>query len=584
MADNKGKKLFEEFAPVTTQEWEAKINVDLKGADYERKLVWNTTEGIRVKPYYRSEDLKDLSYLNSMPGEFPYARGNKKDNNSWDIRQDILVKDIASANKEALNALMKGATSVGFVINGKVKTANDLTQLLDGICLEAASVNFIAGSEAKEIATLLGENKEIKGAVDFDTIGNLTIKGEFYAEEAETFNQLKSLIETSVEKLPNYRVLNVNGQYFNNSGASIVQELAFALSSANEYLARLTDLGLSVDDISSKMQFTFGVGSNYFMEIAKVRAARVLWATTVKQYAPKSDEASKMFVHSVTSNWNKTIYDPYVNMLRTTTEAMSSAIAGVESMTVKPFDSSYRESDNFSDRIARNTQMLLKEEANFDKIVDPAAGSYYIENLTNSLAEEAWKLFVEIEEKGGFVQAFKDGFVQEIIKETAQKRDLNIATRRESFLGTNQFANIDETVNNDIDLSIAKPETVKEGKVAMPIRPYRGTEAFENLRLRTENHTSKPKVFLFTYGNLVFRKARAAFATNFFACAGYEMIDNFGFTTIEEGIKAVNDCKAEITVICSSDEEYAEIVPEIVEKLNGKTNLVLAGYPKNLIE
>lgn len=592
MEDNKTQsKLFTEFPPISTKEWEEKIMKDLKGADYDKKLVWKTTEGFNVRPYYRAEDLENIKHLDAMPGEFPYVRGNKKDNNAWDVRQDVNVINAEEANAKAVRALEKGATSIGFVIQKPIASQNEFSKLVKNIQLDKTPINFVAGANASSCLTMLEDEvkaqgldaAKVTGSVDFSPLGELTTSGNFSAKEDVVFDQTAALVKFAKESLPNVKAITINGHDIHNSGATAVQELAFSLSMANEYLAKLTDKGLAVEDIAPRLQFSFGIGGNYFFEMAKIRAARLLWAKVVDTYgAPK--EAAKMTIHAVTSDWNKTIYDPYVNMLRTTTEAMSSAIAGVDSLTVKPFDSSFKCSDEFSERIARNTQIILKEEAYFDKIVDPAAGSYYIENLTNSIAEEAWKLFLEVENKGGYTDAFAARFIQDQIHASAQKRDMNLATKREILLGTNQYPNLEEKVMNDITPCMVKSKlTIKEDIIAEPIRPYRGAEAFELLRLKSEEAATTPKVFMLTYGNLTFRKARAAFSTSFFGCAGFEIMDNFGFETVEEGIQAATDSKAEIVVICSSDEEYAEIVPEIFEKLNGKTQLVLAGYPKDLV-
>ncbi len=217
-------------------------------------------------------------------------------------------------------------------------------------------------------------------------------------------------------------MISINASNFNNAGADIVQELAFGISMGSEYMAQLTDRGISADMAASKIRFSFGTGSHYFPEIAKLRAARLLWSVVINGFHPENIEKMKMDIHCVTSEWNKTIYDPYVNLLRTQTEAMSAILGGTDSLTVEPFDIVFRNPDEFSERIARNQQLILKEEAYFDKVADPAAGSYYIENLTNLISENAWKLFLEIEEKGGFLSCLKSGFIQNKLSESATKR------------------------------------------------------------------------------------------------------------------------------------------------------------------
>jgi methylmalonyl-CoA mutase len=587
MAD-KDQKLFSDFPPVSTEAWEAKINADLKGKDYERALVWRTYEGINVRPYYRRENLEGLNYLNTLPGEFPFVRGNKETGNDWFIRQDIFVKDFAEANKKALIVLSKGVNSLGFYFDCNTKiTKDDLALLLKDICLDAVEINFVCPCDncncalpfAEHVLAGNEEKTKIIGSSPLDPIGSFVLKGKL---KPNAFEELKEAIEKTSE-LPQFRVIGVHGKFFANSGASIVQELAFALAQGVEYLTQLTDAGLSTDEVAQNIKFNFGIGNNYFMEIAKLRAARLLWAQIVKAFDPKSDESAKLIAHSETNSYNKTFYDPYVNMLRTQTEAMSAVLGGADSITVLPFNAIFGDTTEFSERIARNQQILLKEEAHLDKIADPGAGSYYIENLTTSLAEHAWSLFLQVQGKGGFVQVFKDGFIQNEIKAMAAKRDTNVALRRENLLGVNQFPNFSETAKEEFPEWVFKASdlTEKDAEVET-LKPYRAAQPFEALRYKTDVHAKnkkRPVAFMLPMGNLTFRKARAQFSTNFFAVAGFEVIDNNGFKTAKEGLEAAKAKNADIVVLCSSDEEYAELAPQVAELLD-KEILVIAGAPE----
>lgn len=589
----KKTKLFEEFPPITTAQWEDQITKDLKGADYEKKLVWSTIEGFSIRPYYRTEHIENLKHVKYLPGEFPFVRGNKATNNSWYVRQNIDATNSEEANKKALDVLMKGVDSIGFDITCKENITNkDFDILLHDIHLPGIELNIMGASTAHPFVDYLNtkiqneniDKNEIKGSVCFDPLAHLSINGNFCKAQDEVFETAKNLIEKA-KSLPNFRVIGVNGEMFSNAGATVVQELAFSLSMGNQYLSLLIDKGLDIDTVAQKIKFNFGVSSNYFMEIAKFRAARLLWAKIVDAYQPKNKEVAKMNVHATTSKWNQTIYDPYVNMLRGTTESMSSTIAGVDSLTVTPFNTAFEKPTDFSDRIARNTQILLKEESYFDKIVDPAGGSYYIETLTHSIAEHAWKLFQEIEAKGGYIEAFKAGFVQAKVYETANKRNLNIALRREILLGTNQYPNSLEKADSKLTVEgIISKSSKRADAIAEPIKLYRGAEQIEILRLKTEKAKQAPIVFLLTIGDLTMRKARAGFASGFFACAGFKIIDNLGFKTVEEGVKAALDTKANIVVVCSSDDEYPVFAPEINEKLKGNAITVVAGYPANVEE
>ncbi|MGX8712128.1 MAG: methylmalonyl-CoA mutase family protein [bacterium] len=596
MEDN---KLFSEFPPVSTEKWEEVINKDLKGADYEKKLVWRTIEGFKVKPYYRAEDLEGLEYLDSNPGQAPYTRGKHTDNNVWDVRQDIRISDLREANRLALDAVQRGATALGFCAKG-VKSVDDLATLLKGIYINAVSINFMCSDDYLQLLKLYVEYakkngfdpKELCGSCEFDPFRYALKHGRFHRGEEGDLEMAKQLVDYGHEELPKFRVITVHGSFIHNAGSNIVQELGFSLAAANELVACLTDMGCKVHRVASRIVLNVGIGSTYFMEMAKIRAARLLWSKIVEQYKPECDCAYKLFIHATTSEWNQSVYDPYVNMLRSTTEAMSACIAGADSISVLPFDNAYKEADDFGYRIARNQQLLLKEESYLDKIADPAAGSYYIENLTDQIAKGAWEHFLKIEEMGGFCKAIRQGYVQDEVEKTARQRDLDIATRKTTILGTNQYPNLLEKMEEKVESGKSKAKSDKcccccgeKGEEIRIMKPYRGAETFERLRLATERSGKRPKVFLLTYGNLTMRKARAGFATNFFGVAGYEIIDNPGFASPEEGAKAALESKADIVVLCSSDDEYAELTKPVCDALKGKVkSLVLAGFPKEMVD
>lgn len=580
------KKLFDEFLPVSTEAWEETITADLKGADYEKKLIWKTLDNFKVKPYYRSENLTDLNYLEGVPEQFPFVRGYKEDND-WLIRQDIIVTDCKSANQKAKDAIERGAQSVAFIKFGNNEYG--VKALVDGIDLNRVEVNFVCddtkmllqmADDLLEIISIKKFNREkVSGSFDCDPLKTLLLKGCCAGGEQASFDVLKLLIEKTKE-LPKFQVIGVSGAFLKNSGASITQELGFALSCGVEYLNQLTDRGLKADVIAKKIRFNFGVTGSYFPEIAKFRAARLLWAHIVKSYEV-CECAGIMTIHAATSFINNTLYDPYVNMLRTTTESMSATLGGVHSLTVNPFNAAYEMSNDFSDRIARNQQIILKEESHFNKVADVAAGSYFIENLTNEIAQQAWKIFMDTEEEGGFLTAIKAGSVQTAIETMADTRRKNMSTRREILLGTNQFPNFTEQIKDEVcECALVPADCTCEGAYIRTLKPFRLANEFEKLRLATDSNAKRPMAFMLTIGNLTMRKARAQFACNFFACAGYEVVDNNGFETVEEGVKAALDRQAEIIVLCSSDEEYATFAPAAFEAINHKALFVVAGNPE----
>jgi len=595
------EKLFSEFPSVSTQEWKEKAIADLKGADFEKKLVWRTNEGFNVHPFYREEDLAGLKTTGAVPGVFPYVRGTKA-GNDWLIRQDIDVCNecLAAAHEKALDLLHnKGATSLGFNIDRDAVTEENIAALLEGIDIEKVEINFKtcvkASQKLAEIFVAYVTNTgadvaKVVGSINFDPVGRRLARGKVIDAVIQRYAD----IVNATLSLPKFRVIGVNPVYFNNAGAYIYQELGYALAWGNDLVSKLIDAGLPAAIVPKKIKFNFGISSNYFMEIAKFRAARYLWANIVFAYGAKCPReecpnrepdgmercSAMMRIHAETTEWNMTIFDAHVNLLRTQTEAMSAALAGVDSLTVLPFDSAYKEADEFSERIARNQQLLLKEESHFDKVVDPAAGSYYLENLTEAIANQAWKLFLEVEEKGGFIAEMEAGNIQKAVNASNEARHKAVSSRREILLGTNQYPNFNETAASKIEPCDECGCSKGEGALDFE----RGASDFEALRLATEKSGKRPKVFMLTIGSLAMRLARAQFASNFFACAGYEIIDNLGFETVDAGVTAAQKVKADIIVLCSSDEEYAALAPQAFKAIGGKAIFVVAGAPECMEE
>ena len=606
--------LLADFAPVSAQTWKDKIIADLKGADFDKKLVWRTPEGFNVQPFYRREDLKGLKTTNSAPGQFPYVRGTRE-NNEWDIRQNICAcQNARKANAKALEVLNKGINSIGFCLDKEKLNYHFIKVLLQDIRIDIIPVNFtICACKASELANILVryigreykgvDAKNFRGSINVDPIKAMLLKGKPLSRE-QVSEKIAAVVKAA-KSLPNYRVVAVNSVVLNNSGAYAAQELAYALAWGAEYMTLLTEAGVPNYRAANAIRFNMGIGGNYFMEIAKFRAARLLWAKIVEAYkAPiftaALKNAAKMNVSAETSRFNMTIFDAYVNLLRTQTETMSAALAGVDEITVTPFDITFEKPTDFAERIARNQQLLLKEEAHFDKIVDPAAGSYYLENLTNSIAAEAWKQFLAIQEQGGMYEMVAAGKVQEHIAANLKARLGDVAKRKEVLLGSNQFPNFTEKAAKKIKAdagacsSICNCKTKKaeshcgcdsQCENALPTLPVaRAAEEFETLRLETEGAKRQPVAFMLTIGNLAMRIARAQFSCNFLACAGYKVIDNNGFKTVGEGIKAAKKAKADIIVLCSSDDEYAELAPKawkILQRMDEakRPMFIVAGAP-----
>ncbi len=622
-------KLFSEFPPVSTRQWEEKIEADLKGADYDKNLVWKTLEGLRVKPYHRSEDLKNLAFIDVRPGEFPYVRGGKL-TNEWYIRQNIHVNDFSEANKKAMFLITRGINSLGFCLEhifSQGIAEKNMAQLLEEINLPDVELNLMAEANSKSVLeafmnyldshTTDKDKHNVSGSLDYDPIGFLAAYGHFYqTDKTAAFREAAELINISWG-WPKFRVLHVNGSLFNHAGATIIQEVAFTLSMASEYLSALDDMGVDINMAAKKLTFSLSTGSNYFMEIAKLRAFRLLWSVMGEAYGIEKENLVP-YIHCETAHFNKSIYDPNVNMLRTTTEAISAVIGGADSLTVHPYNDAFETPDEFSERIARNQQIILKQEAYLDKVVDPAAGSYYVENLTHSISGQAWDLFKDTEKKGGFIKSFKERIIQDQIHEKRNERKKLLGQRKDILVGVNKYPNFKESMEFEIPASgdlVAgcsddffgrdnrkeaeeiqttvqqrrrkKGESHTRHRIAEPLTMYRAAEPFEIIRNKADlyaKYNGRPLVFMLTYGNLSMRIARSQFSSNFFAAGGFEVVDNNGFDSVEEGIKAAKYKKADIVVLCSSDDAYPEIAPAAKKLLQDDALLVIAGYPKESIE
>jgi methylmalonyl-CoA mutase len=639
MSESKTKRpsLFDAFPPVSTEEWEKIIKRNLNSADFKEKLRWQTGEGVTPMAFYRREDLEQVNRRTPIPKKYA-----DKNPNSWEIREPIFASNIASANEKAQNALQRGAGALQFhlkirrtegMLGGDlqglpIQNQQDFSDLLQDISLEEIPLHFDAGLSSPALLAMLWNEAQDQNidqkpwaTFSYDPYVYLLQSGQYPKGEEALKRDIRQLTQFTTQNLPEVRPLAVDARAYHHSGGTIVQELGYAMAAASEYLSILTEAGFEVDEVTDALHFSFSVGSNYFLEIAKFRAARLLWKNLVKAYGGDPDNGT--YLHAETSRWNKTLYDPYSNMLRTSTEGMSAAIAGCDSMTILPFDEHFRQPDEFAQRIARNQQVIFSEEAYLDKVEDPAAGSYYIEKLTDQIGETAWELFQNIETEGGLLKAIEHGTVQSAIQDSQQKRDQAIANRGRIFVGTNQYSNADDKMADQIDtkfqtVSLDESEekfdpdienlpadlakTFADGATIGDIIPhlfdfgkhqfrtvatYRGTQAFEELRLATERHDTTPKVLTLPMGNKKWRKGRSTFTANFFGCAGYDIEDPIGFENVDAAVDAIKEQKPDIAVICSSDKEYKKLVPAIckqLKKMNNRPIIVLAGYPKEDVE
>jgi methylmalonyl-CoA mutase len=541
------ENLLQEFPPVTTQAWEDAIHRDLKGADYTKKLIWQTDEGLAVKPYYRAEDIAELDYLDTAPGDFPYLRGASL-SGGWRIREAIDAADPEEANRAACAAVAAGAEQIAF-LNPAIANTSDLAMLLAN--LREIPVHFESADESL-LRLLIARKNPSPLATGFDPLANL----EFAAEI------LRAAPSTLVP-------FTIHVERFEQSGATAVEEVGFALAAGVDFLAEMQACNVDVDCAAASLTFSFAIGSSYFFQIAKLRAFRMVWARAVESFGG-THQGAKARIHTRTSRWNKTVFDPHVNVLRATTEAMSAVLGGADSISVAPFDECYKMPDDASRRLARNTQILLKEEALLSRVADPGAGSYCFEAITDFIARESWMTMQGIEAAGGFRKAQADGLIARALEKSLAARDKAVSSRRRVFTGTNQYVNLSEKALDRIDLARVSADR-------------RGTQAFEQLRLRTERHAAKtgrtPRVLLAEIGDVKMRAARSGFAANFFGCAGFEIVTK-RFSTADE--IAASD--AALIVLCSSDPEYLALATEVIEKLKAlgrNTPILIAGNPES---
>jgi methylmalonyl-CoA mutase len=584
MKEVDNKHLFKEFPEITTSMWEEKISADLKGADYQKKLVWESDESIRVKPYYRQEDIEELDYLEGI-GNLKHQSDTP---NGWLICQQVSPgKNIQETNNRIKAALKGGAQAIRIQL-GEIRISDMamLEELLDGISLRETELHFggCHGADAlyTSLCTLAShqgtESSKIGGSLGEDPLGKMAETGI----PAGCFENLGKLVKKVAESSPEMKVIEVHGSLIQNASSNLVEELAFSMAMASEYMAILAEQGVDPLTAQEALLLYLGSGPNYFMEIAKLRAARILWMKIAEAYGVEASRA-RIRIHSVSSQWNMTLYDPHVNMLRGTTEAMSSILGGADLVNVLPYDYPNGKGNEFSDRIARNVQIILREEAHFGQVADPASGSYYIESLTDSLAEKAWSLFCEVESFGGFQKAFADGWIQERVEISQKKKTDRASSGKGRILGTNAYPNFHELHLNQLISSPQKKETDSAESTFKPLQTFRLSCPFEELRLETERSSKRPRVLLLKYGNPVWMTARATFAGNFFACAGYDIVDRSPFKNVEEGIAFASSGDFDIVVLCSSDDVYGVTAPAVQKALSGLSIVVIAGYPADNI-
>ena len=455
--------LFDEFDEVSAKEWKQKIQVDLKGADYNETLIWKNLEGIDVKPFYHQDDFK--VEFKEIPG-FP---------KNWNIAQSIFIDDEKIANYLILDSIKRGAEAVVLTANKEFNIEQVFHEISFKNTVIYFELKFISESFILNLKHFFS-NKITSIYYNIDIIGNLAKSGNWFSNFKEDHSTLGKIIAQN----PLENIISIDGTLFQNSGATMVQQLAYCLSQANEYLNHFKNTTISKNNKFS-ITFKLSLGSNYFFEIAKIRALRKLYALLANEYSCSTE----CHIISFPSNRNKTIYDYNINMLRTTTENMSAIIGGSNTVCNKSYDSIFHKSNEFGERIARNQLLILKQESYFKASNNPAKGSYYIETITDQLSEKALTLFKNIEVNGGFLSQLKEGTIQRKIKESAQKEQRLFDSGVLELLGTNIHQNPNDKMKNDLELfPFIKKNTRKT--LLEPILERRLSEKNEQERLKTE--------------------------------------------------------------------------------------------------
>ncbi len=580
-------KLFEDFPSSSRQEWEKEIARTLeKQGKAGLSLEWALPDGIAIPPFLVREDLGELPFTSDLPGVYPYTRSTERSGQAWSARYPIQGDGPLGDRIE--EAKRRGADGISLFVGGsfpavpygKGRSVADAGQALKQQDLPVQCI----GSTPELMALLeavSGQELHPESSLLLDPFSDVLINGDFAADEKDIFRRLK-------DASSRLHVAAVRADLFHNAGATPALELGLTLSAAADVATGLIEAGMPALEALQGITLFQPAGSLYFVEIAKFRATRRLAAMVAKGFGVDSYDKPVLPQSAITSFFNLSLYDPYTNMLRTCTEAMSAILGGARSLLVLPLDAPFGRDDEFTRRMAINTQLVLRHESYLDRVTDPAGGSYYIEALTDQIAEAAWKIFLAIEEEGGYRKALEKGTIQSRLQQAGENRLNAVFRRKEIQLGVNRFPNNAEMLRDsdysDVEIPVM-PEAKKGRFAAVPI--FRCAIPFERLRLQTEDFAKKghrPFVQLLPFGNLSMQRARAAFTANFFGCAGFEVHDPGSLGTAEACVEYAREAaakqKIDVFVLCSADDEYLPAARAIMADLKAhNVPVILAGNP-----
>ena len=565
---NSNHKLFQDFTPVTKQQWIDKVTLDLKGEDFN-KLVWKNLNGLTFQPFYTIDDKVD------------FLAGTGENSQALINFRTIPVTNVEKANNEALLAIKEGMTGLVF----DFKETVSLEQLFKGIDLNTIAVSLVVESETQAVVDgffeyaekNLTSKKNLKGYLDLGILTKYVTKGSLNSAALDAV--VKFINKSS--SYPNFRALTISGTPFLDSGSNQVQEVAYTLNALVFVADGCLNRGVSEEVIFNNLAIQLGIASEFFIEIGKFRAFHSLLKLIAKKY--RVTEFNPLMT-AKTSVWSKSVTDAHTNMLRATTETMSAILGNVDGVLIDPYDKEFKAPTDFSSRIAGNISTILREESYLGKVANPVDGAYYIEEITTKIAEKSLELFKEIEQYGGFYQAFENEVIQKQISEIRQEKIKLISQRRLPMVGVNKYPNLMETIASQL---------LSSGELNNPklLTPRRASLEIEAVRKTTEKlveETGKrPIVELTSYGNLTMRKARAAFSYDFLGVSGFEIWQEKSFENALKAAEGSANSESDVVVICSSDPDYEESALAFVKAFRAQdTNkiLLLAGNPVGITD
>lgn len=570
--------LFDQFPSTSAADWLEQVKKDLK-ADDPNRLINSVVEGIEVPVYFSQSDINSAFPLNNRVKhhpDFAYA-------NDWEKRVNIETDDLKLANKRALQSLEHGASSIGFT-GIEISNQEELRLVLKGIQCDIAAIHFDCDEATPsllfmyvdELIRMNIDPQKVKGSLGWDPLGRFIFKGNFEYSREESMQLTASLIQTSETQMPNYKCITVKSADFHNAGATSAQELAISLSITAEYFDGLQKY-TSLESVAKSIQWKLASGSNFFLQIAKFRAARILWEMLLKGNGLDARDLP-LWLQSETALRNKTRFDAHSNLLRCTTESMSAILGGTDEHLVHPFNAHFDQPDDAARRFALNIQHVLNDETRLDKVLDPSAGAPYIEFLTNKIVEQAWSLFLQFEEKGGFVTSARAGLIQDLVLTNRAAIEKGIRTRKQVIVGINQFADANESSTQEPVFQSDPLDKLPEIKT---LEPYFEAASFESVR-RLFTLEGAPNSYLLVFGDAAKCKARASFASDFMASAGFKSSLGDASVAVVDQIHSEAAKNAELIILCAADEDYQQAVNDLNAFGWPDKPVLIAGKPSNL--